>query len=105
MVDRDDDRILGLRSTAILFGEDDCRAVALLQTSALTTLLLVGLHPDSGLDGLFYLFLAAAAGLSVYFQILIRNRDRQHCFKAFLRNSWWGATIFLGIALDLLSNP
>ena len=103
MVDRDDDRILGLRSTAILFGEDDCRAVALLQISALTTLLLVGLHPDSGLDGLFYLFLAAAAGLSIYFQILIRNRDRQRCFKAFLRNSWWGATIFAGIALDLLS--
>ena len=91
MVDRDDDRILGLRSTAILFGEDDCRAVALLQISALTTLLLVGLHPDSGLDGLFYLFLAAAAGLSIYFQILIRNRDRQRYTGIDYSQSYWRA--------------
>ena len=104
MVDRDDDRTLGLRSTAILFGEDDCRAVALLQISALATLLLVGFHPDSGLNGLFYLFLSAAAGLSLYFQQLIKNRDRQLCFKAFLRNNWWGAAIFIGIFLDLLGN-
>ena len=102
MVDRDDDLNIGLRSTAILFGRDDLRAVALLQISALVTLLLVGLHPDSGLDGFFYLFLAGAAGLSVYFQQLIKERDRQRCFQAFLRNNWWGALIFAGIFLDLL---
>jgi len=102
MVDRADDLTIGVRSTAILFGQDDWHAVALLQVSALTTLLLVGLHPDSGLDGFYYLFLAGAAGLSIYFQQLIKSRDRQHCFKAFLRNNWWGALIFAGIFLDLL---
>lgn len=104
MVDRVDDLAIGVRSTAILFGRDDCRAVALLQVSALATLFLVGLHPDSGLDGLYYLFLAGAAGLSIYFQQLIKTRDRQRCFQSFLRNNWWGAMIFAGIFLDLLSS-
>ncbi|RLA10148.1 MAG: 4-hydroxybenzoate octaprenyltransferase [Gammaproteobacteria bacterium] len=105
MVDRADDLTIGVRSTAILFGQDDCRAVAILQVSALVTLLLVGLHPDSGLNGLFYLFLTGAAGLSIYFQRLIKDRDRQRCLQAFLRNNWWGALIFAGIFLDLLGGP
>ncbi|MBL4621817.1 MAG: 4-hydroxybenzoate octaprenyltransferase [Immundisolibacteraceae bacterium] len=102
MVDRVDDLQIGLRSTAILFGREDCRAVAILQTSALFTLLLVGLHKDSDLNGIYYLALIGAAGLSIHFQMLIRQRDRQRCFKAFLRNNWWGALIFVGIFLDLL---
>ncbi|MEL0082359.1 MAG: 4-hydroxybenzoate octaprenyltransferase [Gammaproteobacteria bacterium] len=102
MVDRDDDLTIGVRSAAILFGEADCRAVALLQTSALVTLLLVGLHADSGVDGIFFITLIGAAGLSVYFQQLIKSRDRQSCFQAFLRNNWWGALVFAGLLLDLL---
>ncbi len=104
MVDRADDLTLGLRSTAILFGEDDRRAVALLQASALVTLLLVGLQPGSGLNGLYYLFLGAAGGLSIYFQQLIKTRDRDRCFQAFMSNNWWGVLIFIGIFLDLLGS-
>ena len=103
MVDRVDDLQIGLRSTAILFGREDCRAVAILQASALLTLLLVGLHKESALNGIYYLALIGAAGLSIHFQVLIRQRDRQRCFQAFLRNNWWGALIFVGIFLDLLS--
>ena len=103
MVDRDDDLRIGLRSTAILFGRNDLHAVALLQLSALTTLLLVGLHEQSGLDGAFFLLLGCAGLLSIHLQLLIRKRERQACFSAFLRNNWWGGIVFAGIALDLLS--
>ena len=103
MVDREDDLQIGLRSTAILFGREDLRAVAVLQASALFTLLLVGLHKESGLNGFYYLALIGAAALSMHFQWLIRHRDRQRCFQAFLSNNWWGAMIFIGIFVDLLS--
>ena len=95
MVDRDDDLRLGVKSTAILFGDFDRFMVALFQLLFLLTLLLTGL--DLGFNGYYYLGLFAAAMLLGYQQFLIADRMPAHCFLAFLNNHWVGALIFAGI--------
>jgi 4-hydroxybenzoate polyprenyltransferase len=98
MVDRDDDLKIGVKSTAILFGEQDRLMTAILQILSLYALMLVGNRFELGL--LYYLGLAVAGGLFVYQQWLIRFRAREACFKAFLNNNWVGVAIFAGVAAD-----
>jgi 4-hydroxybenzoate polyprenyltransferase len=97
MVDRDDDLRIGVKSSAILFGNNDRVITAVLQVA---TLLLLGV---AGRDlGLWYAAgLAVAAALAAYQQWLIKDGDRARCFKAFLNNSYFGAAVFAGLALDL----
>lgn len=98
MVDRDDDLKIGVKSTAILFGEQDRLMTAILQILSLYALILVGNRFELGL--LYYLGLAVAGALFVYQQWLIRFRAREACFKAFLNNNWVGVAIFAGVAAD-----
>jgi 4-hydroxybenzoate polyprenyltransferase len=98
MVDRDDDLKIGVKSTAILFGEQDRLMTAVLQIMALYALVLVGNRFELGI--FYYLGLAVAAGLFIYQQWLIRFRARDACFKAFLNNNWVGVAIFIGLAAD-----
>lgn len=100
MVDRDDDIKLGLRSSAILFGELDRAIIGALQVCFLYTLWLAGRHADMGWP--FIVGLMVAAGLILYQQYLIRNRDRAGCFAAFLNNHWLGLAIFLGTVTHYL---
>jgi len=100
MVDRDDDIRLGIRSSAILFGDLDKLMIALLQLLTLGCLLLLPKHTSLGLA--FYAGLAVAAALFCYQQYLIQHRERDQCFAAFLNNHWVGAALFSGIALDYL---
>jgi 4-hydroxybenzoate polyprenyltransferase len=95
MVDRDDDLKLGMKSTAILFGEFDRLMVAVFQVLFLATLLLIGL--DLEFSAVYYLGLVAAALLLAFQQFLIADRVPAHCFIAFLNNHWVGAVIFAGI--------
>ena len=98
MVDREDDVKVGVRSTAILFGDADRFFVGLSQVAVLAVLVLAG--RQAGL-GVFY---AAATALSallfLYQQYLIRDREPAACFKAFLNNNWVGAVVFAGIVAD-----
>jgi len=96
MVDRRDDLNVGIKSTAILFGESDRGIIAVLQVLCLGALALAG--REFGLRWPFYLALVAAAGLFAYHLYLIRDRDEAACFKAFLHNRWVGLVLFLGIA-------
>lgn len=96
MVDRDDDLKVGIKSTAILFGELDNLMIGVLQALALTTLISVGIQESLGIA--FYLSLAVAAGMFVHQHFRTHNRQREACFTAFLSNHWVGAVIFLGIA-------
>ena len=98
MVDREDDRRIGVKSTAILFGQYDLLMIALLQVTTLLTLLLVGWLQQ--LNGLFYASVLVAAALFVYQGVSARNRDRQACFQAFLANNWVGCVIFGAILLS-----
>ncbi|MDA0976922.1 MAG: 4-hydroxybenzoate octaprenyltransferase [Proteobacteria bacterium] len=94
MVDRDDDLKLGLKSTAILFADLDRLMIGILQGSTLLTLYLAS--RSTGLEIAWYLGLAGAAGLFGYQQWLIRERQRDACFRAFLNNHWVGLSIFAG---------
>ncbi|WP_019606341.1 4-hydroxybenzoate octaprenyltransferase [Teredinibacter turnerae] len=98
MVDRDDDLKIGVKSSAILFGEQDKAITACLQLMTLIALIMVGTKFELGT--FYYLSLAAAAGLMIYQQLLIRERKRDACFKAFLNNNWVGIVIFVGIVCD-----
>jgi 4-hydroxybenzoate polyprenyltransferase len=100
MVDRDDDIALGVKSTAILFGDLDLKIIGLLQVMLLVCLLMIGHQAELGL--FYYLGVLAAAMLAAWQQHLIRYRDRDGCFSAFLNNNWFGAVVFLGIYLDYL---
>ena len=95
MVDREDDLKLGIKSTAILFGDYDRLMVALFQLMFLAAMILIGL--DLGFSAFYYLGLALAALLLVFQQFLIADRTEAHCFIAFLNNHWVGAVVFGGI--------
>jgi 4-hydroxybenzoate polyprenyltransferase len=95
MVDREDDLYIGVKSTAILFGEMDRAMVGVIQVIFFVVMLLVGNQLE--LETYYYTGLAVAAVLAVYQQILIRNREPDACFKAFLNNNWLGAAIFIGL--------
>lgn len=98
MVDKDDDLRIGVKSTAILFGDADKVIIGVLQCSTLITLALVGKQVNLG--WLYYLGLIAAAAFFVYQQYLIRDRDRDLCFSAFLNNHYAGLMVFIGVAGD-----
>ena len=97
MVDRDDDLRMGAKSTAILFGDMDLIAQAVLYACMLLALLLVG--RQAGLRGWYWAALAVSVVLVAYEFVLARDRNRDACFRAFLHNHWVGATVFAGIAL------
>ncbi len=99
MVDRADDLKIGIKSTAVLFGRADRLMIGLLQS--LTLLLLVWAGARLALGGFFWLGLAAMATTFVWQQWLIRTRERDPCFRAFLNNHWSGLLVFAGIALTL----
>ncbi|KZY65426.1 hypothetical protein A3735_24195 [Oleiphilus sp. HI0061] len=98
MVDRDDDIKIGVKSTAILFGSADRAIIAFLQVLVILTLSLLGEQLEMG--QFYFLSIVVASVLFVYQQHLIRHRDRDECFKAFLNNNWVGMVLFLGLFLD-----
>ena len=100
MVDRDDDLAIGVKSTAILFGQQDKRIVGLLQMLTLALLFTVGEMLVFGWP--YQLCLVICAGFFCYQQILIVNRDRQKCFQAFLNNHYAGLIVFVGIFIEYL---
>ncbi|MBB3169862.1 4-hydroxybenzoate octaprenyltransferase [Simiduia aestuariiviva] len=99
MVDRKDDLRIGVKSTAILFGESDLTIIGLLQLLALVAMLMAGTRFELGLY--YYLGLLVAGALFVWQQWVARRRDPKGSFEAFLNNQWVGAAIFAGLALDL----
>ncbi len=98
MVDRDDDLKIGVRSTAILFGDSDRHIIAALQAMTLLSLYLAGrmLH----LGNWYHAGLIAGAVFFVHHLWLIRSRERAACFRAFLNNNYFGMSVFIGILLD-----
>jgi 4-hydroxybenzoate polyprenyltransferase len=101
MSDREDDLVIGVKSTAILFGRHDNLAVGLLHCLALLLLCLLGVARD--LSWHFFAGLAGAALVAAYQQYLCRERDRELCFQAFRNNNWFGAIVFSGLLLAQLA--
>lgn len=100
MVDRDDDRLIGVKSTAIRFGQYDLVAIGIAQTIAL-----VGFGLAFYWAGLSWIALVgwiAAAGMAIYHQRIAKTRSRDACFRAFLENHRFGACLFIGACADTL---
>ncbi len=100
MVDRDDDIRLGLKSTAILFGDADLAIIASVQALFMTGMLMVGGRADLGIW--YYAGWLVAAGLIVWQLWSCRSRDRDACFKAFLNNNYVGMALFAGMVVHYL---
>ena len=99
MVDREDDRKAGAKSTALLFGDADVPIIGVLMGTFLLTMLFVGQHAALGWP--YWTSLLACAGLFGYQLWLIRERARDACLTAFRHNNWLGLTVWIGIALAL----
>lgn len=97
MADREDDLKVGIKSTAVLFGEADLLMVGLLDSLALLALILLGNKLDFSFW--YYLGLCGAVALWAWQLWSVQDRDPQKCFKAFLHNHWVGASVFAGIFL------
>jgi 4-hydroxybenzoate polyprenyltransferase len=99
MVDREEDIAAGSKSTAILFGDADRAIIGVLMATLVLALVLVGTRAD--LHVVYYAGVAVAAGLCVWQQWLIRERERAACFAAFRNNLWLGMAVWIGIVLAL----
>jgi 4-hydroxybenzoate polyprenyltransferase len=100
MVDREDDRKIGIRTSAILLGRFDVAAVMLCYAVFLAIMAWIGW--SLRLAWPYHAGLLCALGLGVYQYVLIRDRDPFKCFRAFLHNNWVGAAIFGGIVFAYL---
>ncbi len=102
MVDKEDDLKIGVKSTAILFGDKDREIMAGLQLIIIGLLIYIGMLQNLG--HFYYIGVAIAFGLSIYQQKLIFNREKAFCFKAFLNSNYFGMVIFLGLFFDYLGS-
>ncbi|NNF50787.1 MAG: 4-hydroxybenzoate octaprenyltransferase [Woeseiaceae bacterium] len=103
MVDREDDMKLGVKSTAILFGEADLFVIAGLQALMVAALALVGYRAELGFW--YYASVMVAAALMAWHLWLARDREPAGCFRAFLQNHYIGMIVFIGIVLHYTFNP
>jgi len=98
MVDIEDDKKKGMKSTAILFGQYDTFIIGALQLVTLILITVVGVITERGFA--FYVGIFIAAALILYQQNLIKKREPAKCLQAFLNNNYFGMAIFIGIAFD-----
>lgn len=100
MADREDDTRIGVKSTAVLFGDADRLIIGVIQAMFFLAMVLVG--KQLALSDWYYAGLAIAAALALYQQLLIVYRVPEYCFRAFLNNNWLGAAIFAGLLAHYL---
>ena len=98
MVDRDDDKRVGVKSTAILFGRYDRAMIGIFHAATLLLLIVAGRMTGRGM--LYYFGIAAAGLLALHQQYRLRDRSREACLRVFLDNNRLGGVIFLGLVLD-----
>ncbi len=98
MVDRDDDVRIGIKTSAILFGERDVLFTMLCHAVFLATMFWIGVRANLGV--MYFLGIAVAAALAARQYFILRRRTREASFSAFMQNNWIGAAIFTGIVAD-----
>ncbi len=101
MADRHDDKAIGVKSSALLFGKYDRSLIAVFQLSVLVFLFIAGYL--KALGGFYYGGLAIATIFSVYQQYLIKNRSPKLCLRAFNNNNYFGMVVFVGLFIDLFN--
>ena len=100
MVDREFDIKIGVKSTAILFGDADKIIISILQVMFILAMIFAGIQ--FGLGTSYFLSLIIASGLFTYQQYLLKDRLPMLCFESFLNNNWVGAVIFIGVLLSFI---
>ena len=98
MVDREDDLKIGVKSTAVLFGELDKVFIGLFQLLFFAALILIGQKVELGV--IYFIAVFIAFLFALYHQFLIKDREPSKCMAAFLNNNWLGLVVFIGIAAD-----
>lgn len=99
MVDRDDDVKIGIKTTALLFGDYDVVAVMLCYVVFIALMAAIGVY--LGFAWRYWAGLVMASIIALYHFTLIKGRDRDRCFKAFVHNNWLGFAVFIGTAAEL----
>lgn len=99
LADKEEDLKIGVKSTAILFGDKVALILGGLQISLLAVLVIIGWVFELKIG--YFLSLTVVLGLLVYYQTLIKNQQKDNCFKAFLHNHYLGLVVFIGIALGV----
>jgi 4-hydroxybenzoate polyprenyltransferase len=99
MVDREDDLRLGLRTSAITFGQFEVLAIAISYAILFISQIWVAQLTD--LSNYFLVGWFAALACAVYHLKLISTRKREECFRAFRHNNYLGGFLFLGVVLGL----
>jgi 4-hydroxybenzoate polyprenyltransferase len=100
MVDRDDDRRIGIRTSALTLGRFDVAGVMAFYAAYLVIWAAIG--SGLGFGAAYFAGLAVAAVQAGWHFTLIRTRSRDGCFKAFRLNHWLGFAVFSGVLLDAL---
>lgn len=103
LVDIEDDKKIGIKTSALTFGRFAIVAIMICYAAALLILAHLGWSLRFG--WLYFAGLGVAAVIALYHYTLIKDRERMQCFKAFLHNNWFGAAIFAGIVLDYWIAP
>ena len=106
MVDREDDLRVGIKSSAILFGQYDRLIIGILQAATLILLfdVIIDLGHDWHSAKFYFLGIIIAASFMLYQQFLIKDIKQSLCFKAFLNNHWVGLSILIGIIFHFQLN-
>ena len=98
MVDRDDDIKIGIKSSALFFGQYDVVAVMACYVAMFGIFIYVG---QLNKFGIYYFASIVVAAMLVFWQYqMIKARIKANCFKAFLANNWIGGVLFLGLAAE-----
>jgi len=100
MVDREDDRRIGIKTSAITLGRHDVTAVMICHAIFLLILAWIGWSTALGIY--FFAGVLMAAGLAATHYRMIRDRDPESCFRAFRHNNWIGAVVFAGLVASFL---
>ena len=95
MVDREDDIAVGIKSTAILFGRFDILITGILMLLMILMLIALGLWLE--LSWPWFVAILISAVLFTRQLVMVRERDRDACFRAFLNNNWVGISVFVGL--------
>ena len=95
MVDKADDLKMGMKSTAILFEDAVKEIVGIIQILVLLGFIIIGSREE--LNWMYFTGVGAGALFFIYQQYLIKDKKREKCFKAFLNNNWFGASVFIGV--------
>jgi 4-hydroxybenzoate polyprenyltransferase len=100
MADRDEDIKIGVKSTAILFEKYDQIFITLLQILLIIVFVVIGNLFDLG--PIYYFSLVIILIFMIYHQFLMKKRQKELFFKAFLNNNFIGMTAFIGIFLSVV---